>query len=44
MGKIKRQRQKLHTPAVKTSNKVEIVDMMDTDFQVTVIWWIGRAV
>jgi hypothetical protein len=37
MGKIKRQRQKLHIPAAKTSEKVEIVDMMDTNLQVTFI-------
>ncbi|XP_063396870.1 uncharacterized protein LOC134681258 isoform X1 [Mytilus trossulus] len=34
MGKVKRQRKKLHTEAVKTTdNKVEIVDMMDTDIK-----------
>ncbi|CAC5400538.1 unnamed protein product [Mytilus coruscus] len=34
MGKVKRQRKKLHTEAVKTTDsKVEIVDMMDTDIQ-----------
>jgi hypothetical protein len=43
MGKIKRQRQKLHIPAAKTSEKVEIVDMMDTNLQVTFIGW-SRAV
>lgn len=34
MGKVKRQRQKLHSAAVKAkTNQVEVVDMMDTDVQ-----------